>query len=158
LLRRIRSTLAAQMFPVIWSKPSANKAQIKGKPAKVVEKIVEEKLGKLFSTVCLVEQAFGENLDQTIEELIKSKIAELGESPAIGRRFTGYLLGEPLRTRKKLLFNFKRANKHHLEVSWIQFALATRRDDFANELKRGNVICGLKDCDAQERLRLPDFL
>jgi hypothetical protein len=47
LLQRIRSTLAAQMFLVMWSEPSANKAQIKGKPAKVIEKIVEEKVDKL---------------------------------------------------------------------------------------------------------------
>jgi elongation factor Ts len=44
--------------------------------------------------VCLLEQAFIKNPDQTIEDLVKSKIAELGENIVI-RRFTRYLVGEP---------------------------------------------------------------
>src|SRR6266550_4623761 len=71
------------------------KAQAKGKPDNVVEKMVEGKLDKFFSTVCLLEQAFIKNPDQTIDDLVKSKIAELGENIVI-RRFTRYLVGEPL--------------------------------------------------------------
>jgi len=71
------------------------KAQVKGKPENVLNKIVEGKLGKFFSTVCLLEQAFIKNPDQTIDDLVKSKIAELGENIVI-RRFTRYLVGEPL--------------------------------------------------------------
>src|SRR5437879_7505532 len=71
------------------------KAQLKGKPENVMNKIVEGKLDKFFSTVCLLEQAFIKNPDQTIEDLVKSKIAELGENIVI-RRFTRYLVGEPL--------------------------------------------------------------
>jgi elongation factor Ts len=71
------------------------KAQVKGKPENVMNKIVEGKLDKFFSTVCLLEQAFIKNPDQTIEDLVKSKIAELGENIVI-RRFTRYLVGEPL--------------------------------------------------------------
>jgi elongation factor Ts len=69
------------------------KAQVTGKPENVMNKIVEGKLDKFFSTVCLLEQAFIKNADQTINDLVKSKIAELGENIVI-RRFTRYLMGE----------------------------------------------------------------
>ena len=71
------------------------KAQVTGKPANVVEKIVDGKLDKFYSTVCLLEQGFIKNPDVTIKDLLSSKIAELGENILI-RRFTRYLVGEPL--------------------------------------------------------------
>ncbi len=71
------------------------KAQVTGKPANVVEKIVDGKLDKFYSTVCLLEQGFIKNPDVTIKDLLNSKIAELGENIVI-RRFTRYLVGEPL--------------------------------------------------------------
>src|SRR3982074_49096 len=74
---------------------SIYQAQVKGKPANVVDKIVDGKLDKFYSTVCLLEQGFIKNPDQTISDLLKSKIAELGENIVIGR-FTRYLVGEPL--------------------------------------------------------------
>jgi elongation factor Ts len=61
----------------------------------VVNSIVEGKLDKFYSTVCLLEQGFIKNPDQTIKELVSAKIAELGENIVI-RRFTRYLMGEPL--------------------------------------------------------------
>ncbi len=71
------------------------KAQVKDKPANVVEKIVDGKLDKFYSTVCLLEQGFIKNPDVTVKDLLSSKIAELGENIVI-RRFTRYLVGEPL--------------------------------------------------------------
>jgi len=71
------------------------KAQVTGKPANVVEKIVDGKLDKFYSTVCLLEQGFIKNPDQTIKDLLSAKISELGENIVI-RRFTRYLVGEPL--------------------------------------------------------------
>src|SRR6478609_7620376 len=71
------------------------KAQAKGKPDNVVEKMVEGKLDKFYSTVCLLEQGFIKNPDVTIKDLLNGKIAELGENIVI-RRFTRYLVGEPL--------------------------------------------------------------
>ena len=71
------------------------KAQAKGKPENVVEKMVEGKLDKFYSTVCLLEQGFIKNPDETIGDLLKAKIAELGENIVI-RRFVRYLVGEPL--------------------------------------------------------------
>ena len=70
-------------------------AQVKGKPANVVEKIVGGKLDKFYSSHCLMEQGFIKNPDQTVKELVATKIAELGENIVI-RRFTRYLVGEPL--------------------------------------------------------------
>src|SRR5205085_3267887 len=70
------------------------KAQVTGKPANVVEKIVDGKLDKFYSTVCLLEQGFIKNPDVAIKDLLSSKIAELGENIVI-RRFTRYLVGEP---------------------------------------------------------------
>jgi elongation factor Ts len=71
------------------------KAQVKGKPEAIVNKIVEGKLEKFYSSVCLLEQGFIKNPDQTIKELLTSKIAEMGENMVI-RRFTRYLVGEAL--------------------------------------------------------------
>ena len=71
------------------------KAQVKGKPVNVTEKIVDGKLDKFYSTVCLLEQGFIKNPDVTIKDLLSTKIAELGENIII-RRFTRYLVGEPL--------------------------------------------------------------
>jgi elongation factor Ts len=71
------------------------RAQVKDKPANVIDKIVDGKLDKFYSTVCLLEQGFIKNPDQTIADLLKAKIAELGENIVI-RRFTRYLVGEPL--------------------------------------------------------------
>src|SRR2546421_6312773 len=70
-------------------------AQVKGKPANVTEKIVDGKLDKFYSTVCLLEQGFIKNPDVTIKDLLSTKIAELGENIII-RRFTRYLAGEAL--------------------------------------------------------------
>jgi elongation factor Ts len=71
------------------------KAQVKDKSDNVVDKIVGGKLDKFYSTVCLLEQGFIKNPDQTIGDFVKAKIAELGENIVI-RRFTRYLMGEPL--------------------------------------------------------------
>ena len=73
------------------------KAQVKGKPANVADKIVEGKLDKFYNTVCLLEQGFIKNPDVTIKDLLNAKISELGENIVI-RRFVRYLVGEALRS------------------------------------------------------------
>lgn len=70
-------------------------AQVVGKPANVVDKIVDGKIDKFFSTVCLLDQAYIKNPDLTIKDFLNSKIAELGENLII-RRFTRYMVGEDL--------------------------------------------------------------
>jgi elongation factor Ts len=71
------------------------RAQVKGKPENVVEKIADGKLDKFYSSICLLDQAFIKNPDQTIKDLVASKIAELGENIVI-RRFARYAVGEDL--------------------------------------------------------------
>src|SRR3989440_9213054 len=80
---------------LVDSERAIYEAQVKGKPENVVDKIVAGKLDKFYSTVCLLEQGFIKNPDQTVKELIATKIAALGENIVI-RRFTRYLVGEPL--------------------------------------------------------------
>jgi len=70
-------------------------AQVVGKPANIVDKIVDGKVDKFYSTICLLEQPFIKNPDLTIKDLLNSKIAELGENMII-RRFTRYMVGEDL--------------------------------------------------------------
>ena len=79
----------------VVSERSIYEGQVKGKPENVVDKIVSGKLDKFYSTVCLLEQGFIKNPDQTIKDLIATKIAELGENIVI-RRFTRYSVGEAL--------------------------------------------------------------
>ncbi|MFY9984384.1 MAG: translation elongation factor Ts [Chthoniobacterales bacterium] len=67
--------------------------QVKGKPANVVEKIVDGKLDKFYGSVCLLDQAFIKDPDKTIKDLVASKIAELGENIVI-RRFARFAVGE----------------------------------------------------------------
>jgi elongation factor Ts len=73
------------------------RAQAKGtgKPDKVIEKIVEGKLEKYYSEVCLLEQPFVKDPDITVENLVKSVIAKFGENITICR-FVRYQLGENL--------------------------------------------------------------
>jgi elongation factor Ts len=70
-----------------------------GKPANVVEKIVEGKMNKIFEEVCLLEQKFIMNGDLTVAQYLSQKTAEIGEKLSI-RRFTKYVLGEGLEKRK----------------------------------------------------------
>lgn len=69
--------------------------QVKGKPANIVDKIVDGKVDKIFADNCLLEQAFIKNPDITIRDLVKSKISELGENLVI-RRFVRYAVGEEI--------------------------------------------------------------
>jgi len=67
-------------------------AQMEGKPAAAVQKIVEGKLEKYFSQVCLIDQPFVKNPDKTIKDLLKEKVGTIGENMVI-RRFVRFQLG-----------------------------------------------------------------
>jgi elongation factor Ts len=69
--------------------------QVKGKPANIVDKIVEGKIEKIFSDLCLLEQTFIKDDSKTINDVVKGKIAELGENIVI-RRFVRYATGEEI--------------------------------------------------------------
>ena len=63
------------------------------KPEKIMDKIVEGKLEKFYSEVCLLEQAFVKDPDVTVQDLLNGLIGKLGEKIEI-RRFTRYQVGE----------------------------------------------------------------
>ena len=62
------------------------------KSAEIMEKIIDGKINKFFSDVCLMEQAFVKDEDKTVEEFVKEKIATLGENIQV-RRFARFSLG-----------------------------------------------------------------
>lgn len=64
-----------------------------GKPAQVIEKIIDGKMGKFYSGICLLEQAFIKNPDQTMQQLLDEKNKALGEKISI-RRIVRYMVGE----------------------------------------------------------------
>jgi elongation factor Ts len=70
-------------------------AQEAGKPQKVIDKIVEGKMERFYSEVCLTEQTYVRDPDLTIKELVDAMIAKVGENIAI-RRFARFQLGEGL--------------------------------------------------------------
>ncbi|HLE22244.1 MAG TPA: translation elongation factor Ts [Vicinamibacteria bacterium] len=70
-------------------------AAASGKPAQVVDKIVEGKLGKFYSEVVLLEQPFIRNQEITVQQHITSMIAILKENIQV-RRFARFERGEPI--------------------------------------------------------------
>ncbi len=70
-------------------------SQIKGKPANIVDKIVEGKLDKFYQDTCLLEQPFVKDGNLKIRDLLTNKIAQTGENIII-RRFMRYQVGEEL--------------------------------------------------------------
>jgi elongation factor Ts len=64
-----------------------------GKPEKVVDKIVDGKIDRFYSEVCLLEQSFIKNPDQKVSEILTDAVARLGENIQV-KRFSRYQLGE----------------------------------------------------------------
>ena len=64
-----------------------------GKPANIVEKIVQGKLEKFYADVCLLEQPFVKAPEKTVGDYLKETIAKFGENTVI-RRFARFKLGE----------------------------------------------------------------
>lgn len=67
--------------------------QMKGKPADIIEKILDGKMNKYYSTNCLLEQAFIKDTDKSINDLIAEVEKETGDKIAI-TRFERYAVGE----------------------------------------------------------------
>ena len=67
-------------------------AQVLGKPPAAVQKIVDGKLDKFYSTVCLIDQPFVKLPEKTVKEIVTEKITKIGENIQI-RRFTRFQLG-----------------------------------------------------------------
>jgi elongation factor Ts len=69
------------------------RAVMEGKPEKVLDRIVEGRIVKFYEEVCLLEQPFVKEATMTIEQLVKSKIAKLGENIGIAR-FVRFKVGD----------------------------------------------------------------
>lgn len=80
---------------VVEKEKEIYRAQISGKPAQVVEKIIEGKLEKFYNDTCLLDQVFIKDPEQKlkVKDLITEKIAKLGENIVV-RRFARFQLGE----------------------------------------------------------------
>lgn len=72
-----------------------NMAANEGKPAQVLEKIVDGKIDKYFKEICLLDQPFVKDPDKSVEQLIQESVGTLGENIKV-RRFTRYERGEKL--------------------------------------------------------------
>ncbi|HDH05929.1 MAG TPA: translation elongation factor Ts [Nitrospirae bacterium] len=72
-------------------------SQVENKPPQVVEKIIEGKLEKFYSDMCLMDQVFVKDPDgrQKIKDLVVEKVARLGENILI-KRFARFQLGEKI--------------------------------------------------------------
>jgi elongation factor Ts len=69
------------------------RALAEGKPEKMVDKIVEGRMSKFYEEVCLYNQPFVKENTLTVEEVIKTKIAKLGENIGVAR-FTRFKVGD----------------------------------------------------------------
>jgi len=64
-----------------------------GKPEKIIEKIVEGKMERFYSEVCLLEQGFIKDPDRKVADILNDAIARLREKIEV-RRFARFHLGE----------------------------------------------------------------
>jgi elongation factor Ts len=63
-----------------------------GKPANIIEKMLEGKLGKFYEEFCLLDQPFIKDQSQTIAQIVATKVAKLGENISV-RRFARFKVG-----------------------------------------------------------------
>ena len=70
-------------------------AKNSGKPEKIWDKIVNGKLAKFYTEVCLMEQTYVKDDKLTVRDVITEAIAKIGENISI-KRFARYQLGEEL--------------------------------------------------------------
>jgi len=69
------------------------RAVLEGKPEKVLDRIVEGRLSKFYEEVCLLDQPFVKEATLTIDQLVKTKVAKLGENITVSR-FTRFKVGD----------------------------------------------------------------
>ncbi|MBP1991306.1 translation elongation factor Ts [Paenibacillus eucommiae] len=77
-----------------------NQALNEGKPAQIVDKMVEGRIGKFYEEFCLLEQQFIKDQDKTISTILNEKISQIGENISI-RRFVRFGLGEGLEKKQE---------------------------------------------------------
>jgi elongation factor Ts len=65
-----------------------------GKPANIIEKMLEGKMSKFYEEVCLLDQPFIKDQAQTIAQIIATRVGKLGENISV-RRFARFKVGDP---------------------------------------------------------------
>lgn len=78
---------------LIEKEKSVALAQAEGKPEVAKKKIVQGKIDKYLSQVCLLEQPYIKDQDLTVDQLVKQKISKMGENIVI-KRFARFKVGE----------------------------------------------------------------
>lgn len=79
-----------------------NQALNEGKPAQIIDKMVEGRVKKFYQDVCLLEQSFVKDPSITIKDYVNEKILQIGEKISI-RRFARFEMGEGLEKRNENL-------------------------------------------------------
>jgi len=64
-----------------------------GKPAKIIDKMVEGRVEKFYKDTCLLEQAFIKDSDKSVTDIVNAQISKIGENIVV-RRFARYQMGE----------------------------------------------------------------
>jgi elongation factor Ts len=70
--------------------------QVKGKPAAIMDKIVDGKMNKFYEERCLMEQPFVKDSDKKVEDLVKNLTGKIGEKIFV-RRFARFAVGEEIK-------------------------------------------------------------
>lgn len=70
-----------------------------GKPEKIIDRMVEGRIEKYYSQVCLLEQEFIKDTDKKVKDIVTEKISRIGENISV-RRFTRYEMGEGLQKKE----------------------------------------------------------
>ena len=81
-------------------KSQMEKAMAEGKPEAIAEKIVEGRMNKFYSEICLLDQPFVKDPDKTVGQLLTELIAKIGENIVI-RRFVRYERGEGIEKKEE---------------------------------------------------------
>ena len=75
-----------------------NEAINEGKPEKIIDKIVDGGVNKLYSEICLLEQNYIKDPSKKVLDIVNEAVAKIGEKISV-RRFTRYEMGEGLEKR-----------------------------------------------------------
>ena len=76
------------------------RALAEGKPEKMIEKIIEGRMAKFYEEICLLEQPFVKEATLTVGQLVKTKIAKLGENISVAR-FVRFKVGDRRRRNRR---------------------------------------------------------
>jgi elongation factor Ts len=75
-------------------------AAASGKPANVIEKMVQGRIQKFLAEICLMDQAFVKDPDKTVAQFQKETVSKLGENISV-RRFVRMVMGEGLKKKEE---------------------------------------------------------